>query len=381
MTDDVHVPRLRRTTRFPFLIAFVLAFMIGCEYFFSISHTVQATFRDATEGKSLDRVDHDDESIRWRHSFNFMPKLLNTGMNDTWPRQRRLITESFVISFDNERASKFVERNHHSDIDPVLWVPAVDGFSQKVLTSWAQLSGNWPPINASLFGPKDKGKYQSPHAVGCYMAHWHLIRHLGHRDQELRPDLYFVFEDDASCIPNLKNRTLEVMGLLPYDWDMLYIGGKPITYFKGPVRRFNDSTKDSLRRDICRGAFGLGSTPLAPDGTRNLTEDQPYWKNRYMTNTHSYVINPRRIENVLRVLEPKRNVPIDILLAEHMSRDLNVYMTTRVFCHSDFNKKLNETYAWRGYYGFSFRNLSDVHPALESHYLWQTQLALGNCSY
>lgn len=171
------------------------------------------------------------------------------------------------------------------------------------------------------------------------------------------------------------------MGLLPYDWDMLYIGGKPITYFKGPVRRFNDSTKDSLRRDICRGAFGLGSTPLAPDGTRNLTEDQPYWKNRYMTNTHSYVINPRRIENVLRVLEPKRNVPIDILLAEHMSRDLNVYMTTRVFCHSDFNKKLNETYAWRGYYGFSFRNLSNVHPALESHYLWQTQLALGNCSY
>jgi hypothetical protein len=64
-----------------------------------------------------------------------------------------------------------------------LWVPAVDGFSQKVLTSWAQLSGNWPPINASLFSPKEKGKYQSPHAVGCYMAHWHLIRHLGHRDQ------------------------------------------------------------------------------------------------------------------------------------------------------------------------------------------------------
>jgi hypothetical protein len=63
MTDDVHVPRLRRTTRFPFLIVFVLAFMIGCEYFFSISHTVHATFRDATEGKSLDRVDHDDESI------------------------------------------------------------------------------------------------------------------------------------------------------------------------------------------------------------------------------------------------------------------------------------------------------------------------------
>lgn len=172
----------RRAPRCSLLIVFFIASMIGFEYFFPISHTLPAAFRGAL-----------DESNR---------------------ESRRLITESFVISFDSERADKFVKRNHHSDIDPVLWVPAVDGFSQKVLTSWAHLTGKFPPINASLFGPNDKGKYQSPDAVGCYMAHWHLMRQLGHRDQELRPDLYFVFEDDASCIPNLTNRTLEVARLL-----------------------------------------------------------------------------------------------------------------------------------------------------------------------
>lgn len=110
-------------------------------------------------------------------------------------------------------------------------------------------------------------------------------------------------------------------------------------------------------------------------------------ENKYMTNTHSYVINPRRVENILKVLEPKRNIPIDVLLADHMSLDLNVYMTTRVFCHSGVDKELNETVAWKGYFGFTTlkgvhqNQLLDAHPALESPYLWQTQIMLENCSH
>lgn len=306
------------------------------------------------------------------------------------PTRRRNITESYVISFDNERARKFMKRNRRSGINPALWMPGVDGFSQKILDLWAQMTGVWPPINASLFdphNPQDKDGYGTPHAVGCYMAHWHLLRQLGHHDRELRPDLYFVFEDDASCIPNLEKRTLEVASMLPDDWDMLYIGGKPFTQFRGPVHKFQDSNKDTLRRDICRGAFGLGDNPLAPDGTRNLTEDQPYWQNKYMTNTHSYVINPQRIENILQVLKPRENVPIDILLADHMSRDLNVYMTTRVFCDSTPDVQLNEPIAWPGYFSFypeGVKKIGRAHPALkrsDGPYVWQTNMLLEHCSY
>lgn len=43
----------------------------------------------------------------------------------------RKITESFVLSFDTNDVEQFKERNNHSGLGEVLWVPSVDEFQQK----------------------------------------------------------------------------------------------------------------------------------------------------------------------------------------------------------------------------------------------------------
>lgn len=73
---------------------------------------------------------------------------------------------------------------------------------------------------------------------------------------------------------------------------------------------YNDSSKETLRRDICRGAFGKGTAPLAPDGSRELSEDQPYCQIKCLLNTHAYVVNPKRIHRVMDVLKPEKTVPM-----------------------------------------------------------------------
>ena len=309
-------------------------------------------------------------------------------MNATLPfgtsqQQRLKSAESFVISFD--RPDNFRWRNAHSDIAPVLWQPAVDGFHQPTLNTWARLTNHHPPLNASLFGPEDKSNYTSPHAVGCYLAHWHLLRNLGHRERRLRPDAYMVFEDDTGCIPNLKNRTLEVLEQLPTDWDLLYIGGTPFTYFRGgpPMMRVNNFTKASslrtLQRDICRGDYGYGETgPFAPDGSRRIRSRQPYWQIKYLTNTDAYVVNPQRIHRVLEVIHPRKHVPIDILLANTMREGkLNAYMTTTQWCRTGLAKdeKMLEPVDWEGY--FRMPKPVEQHPR---GYVWN-KMIMENCTY
>jgi len=301
------------------------------------------------------------------------------------PERRRTIVESNVISFDNEKVDKFTERNNRSFAgEPVLWVPGVDGFHQPVLNQWAKLVGE-QPINASLFerdNQDDKDKHRSPHSVGCYLAHWHLLKGLQHRPAELRPELFFVFEDDASCIPNLVNRTIEATQQLPKDWDMFFVGGKPYTDFtEGLQKNFSDSTKDTLRRDICRGAFGKGDAPLAPDGSRELSVDQPYWKIKCILNTHAYVVNPKRVDRVMDVLRPQKTVPVDQRLATAMERGtLNAYISTQEWCKGDsHSQKLTEPTEWAGYFFFNLE--SGTHPALRNAHSWQKQLKLDNCTF
>jgi GR25 family glycosyltransferase involved in LPS biosynthesis len=283
--------------------------------------------------------------------------------------KRRMITESYVISFNVDHVNEFIQRINGSQ--SVLWVPGVDGFHQRVLDTWAKLSGQFPVINASHFDPnrgEDRGKYRSPHAVGCYLAHWHLLKSLHHREPEMQPDLYFVFEDDASCVPDVVNRTLEVMSILPPDWDMFFIAGKPFTYFPlGNSSTFNGTT---LRRDICQGIHGKGDSPLAPDGTRQLSLDDPYWQIKYITNTHAYVVNPQRVGQVLNILKPQANEPVDIRLADAMYRgDLNVYMPTQQWCFGD--ARLNSIpKPWWGFYHI---------PGVG--YEYQSQMLLDNCTY
>lgn len=259
-------------------------------------------------------------------------------VESTTVTERRMITESFVISFDPEDVEGFMERNNHSGItEEAVWVAGVDGFDQKNLDIWAKLSGQFPPLNASHFDRNnlhDKGDHRSPHAVGCYLAHWFILSALNKRPPELRPDVYMIFEDDSSLVPDLAKRTLEAVRQLPADWDMFFIGGKPFTYFSKHQAHVNTSA-DTLRRDICRGVFGKGESPLAPDGSRELLVDQPFWRITYITNTNGYVVNPQRIDRVMNVLKLPRGEtkPIDIVLAGAMQRgDLKVYMPTQTWC-------------------------------------------------
>jgi len=301
---------------------------------------------------------------------------------------RRNIVESSVISFDTEKVDQFMERNSHSfGGQPVLWVPGVDGFHQPVLNQWAKLTGE-EPLNASAFDRNNKAhkdSYRSPHAIGCYTAHWHLLRSLQHRPAELRPDLFFVFEDDASCVPDLINRTLEVTRQLPQDWDMFYIGGKPYSDFlEGLKMNFTDATKSTLRRDICRGGFGKATGPLAPDGSRSLSQDDPYWQIIYILNTHAYVVNPKRIERMLDVLKPRRTTPIDAYLAEAMERGaLKAYMPTKNWCSGNLppEKKMSEPTEWAGFFWFNMEKGAGMHPSVPQANLWQAKLMLDNCTY
>lgn len=297
----------------------------------------------------------------------------------------RAIVESHVISFHADKVDVFLERNHHSFGDEaVLWVPGVDGFHEPVLHQWARLVGE-EPINATMFehdNEEHKDIHQSPHAVGCYLAHWHLLRGLQYRPPELRPELFLVFEDDASCIPNLVNRTIEVTRQLPSDWDMFFLGGKPYTDFiQGLQRNFSDATESTLRRDICRGAFGKGDGPLAPNGSRTLSSNDPYWRIFCMLNTHAYVVNPRRVDHVLKVLKPEKTVPIDQRLASAMERnDLNVYIPPQNWCRGDIAlKKMEEPVEWSGYFYFNLEH--GTHPGAQTEHVWQDKLKLHNCSY
>ena len=151
-------------------------------------------------------------------------------------------------------------------------------------------------------------------------------------------------------------------------WDLLFVGGKSFTYHikdsmapelkaKG-IKNINGGSDSEFRRWECLGYFGRSDTgPFAPDGSRHLSLNQSYWMTRYLTNTQSYVVNPRRIENILKVVEhPTYKVPFDIALADAgVNGDLKIFMTTRDFCIQE-PRRLDDGYIretptpWEGYY-------------------------------
>lgn len=267
------------------------------------------------------------------------------------------VVESYVIALSQNEYEKFLSNNDASDLNNIVWIYGEDGYDQNTLDLWSQIS-KLPPIYASNYDKSNlehKNNYKSPHAVGCYLAHWKIIQMLQQRPPALRPELYMIFEDDSSCIPNLASHVLEVARQLPDDWDMLYLAGKPITYFPDKKKSYKPSLQESeVRNKTCQGLYGKGSSPLAPDGSRNLAFSQPYWQTTYMANTHAYVLNPRRLEKVYNFLKPKKYIPIDMLLADGMNYgDLRVFMTTMQLCHANHpGQKLEKPLPWQGFWFF-----------------------------
>lgn len=118
------------------------------------------------------------------------------------------------------------------------WFPSYDGMNQTILKEWSQITG-LQELNVSDFinmaSQQRKDTYASPHVVGCYLSHWRVLEKVWKKWKQKktksrrRPDLLFIFEDDAYCVSNVIDRTWNVVRSLPDDWDILYIGGKPMS--------------------------------------------------------------------------------------------------------------------------------------------------------
>jgi GR25 family glycosyltransferase involved in LPS biosynthesis len=274
----------------------------------------------------------------------------------------------FVISLRKERADAFGKRNARSGLGRAAWFPATNGYDQQVLNEWSAIT-KLPVLKASKFDrkdPKSKHGYANPHHVGCFMSHWQLLRLalVGWKAVQKRPDWLFVFEDDASCVHDTMQRTIDILFSLPQDWDLFYIGGKPFTYHEEDplpskfqnLTTFDGMTTATFRQLSCEGVFGQSSTgPFAPDGSRKLSLKQPYWETRYITNTQAYVVNPKHIDRILGVLGKDRHdqVPIDIALADNIrSGELKAYMPTQEFCVQGKlpGEKRKEANPWKGFY-------------------------------
>jgi GR25 family glycosyltransferase involved in LPS biosynthesis len=303
-----------------------------------------------------------------------LPNTFESSREEPYIAMERMIptpkVQTYVVSLHQKNVEDFGRRNAQSGLNGMPWFPATNGYDQRVLDEWSAITG-FRLLNATRFAPNDpksKFGYENPHHVGCFMSHWNLLRLAleGWKAVRNRPDALFVFEDDSTCVRNTMGRALDIIKQLPEDWDLFYIGGKPFTYHEeDPLpldwknltnTNMRKIPRSTFRELACQGVFGKSSTgPFAPDGSRNLSLKQPYWITRYITNTHAYVVNPQRIERVLRILEKPREyqVPLDIAWAD-TNRDgsLKAYIPTTEFCvQGDWpteNRKKESL--WKGWY-------------------------------
>jgi len=286
--------------------------------------------------------------------------------------------QAYVISSRSSRYHKFLNRNrNHGGLWSNLtisWFPASNGRDQTILDEFSQLTG-FPAINASLDYSRDA--YDSPHHVGCFMSHWNILRLAkdGWKSIGLTPTALVIFEEDAYCASSLFEKIIETLPSLPYDWDMLFVGGKPFTYYVSSTsisdelkarKSVQNFTNTEFREVACNGGFGNASTgPFAPDGGRNLSVDQPFWQTKYSTNLHAYLVNPQRIDRILDILEhpPRGQEPIDIIFAEAArSNILKCLLLTEDHCiQQDIrdDRKPALPQKWEGYY--NFHGLQDYH--------------------
>jgi len=305
---------------------------------------------------------------------------LSSSVGSSWAAKNKI--PSFVISSDEGGFGSFLDANGGRGDETISWHPAASGMVQSNANEWGRLTGG-PTINVSLFSGKGKDQF-GPHAAGCYVSHHSLIRSLLNEVQGGHPraSAYVVFEDDARCVRGWREALDNALGRLPKDWDIFFIGGRPISYFHHfDKTMLNEATGTSLRRDICKGMFGKAVGPRAPGGGRNISRGDPFWRAMYLVHTHAYVLNPDRIERVLEVLERKDDSdvadPIDQRLANSMaSGGLIAYMSAENLCEQ---ADLLPTYApdwdgvspqpWMGHFGFPEEAVQQ-HPAILASHMW-----------
>ena len=282
--------------------------------------------------------------------------------------------QGFVISSHQSRFQTFLWRNRASlplnttntvnnTAFSLTWFAAANGRDQVVLNQHATLTG-LPLIKAD----STETGYKSPHHTGCFMSHWQVLRMAksGWEALQTLPSALLIMEDDAICAPLVVEEITKTLPLLPPDWDIFYVGAKPFSfYFKAPMIQELKKTRgtqanfsqEEWEEWLCQGKFGPVDTgPFAPDGGRNLSLNQPYWRTRYALNTHAYLVNPKRIDRILHMLEhpPRGQEPIDIMFAfAGKDGDLKKYMTTMEYCLQKSMTKdvqIDKPRLWEGYY-------------------------------
>lgn len=348
------------------------------------------------------------------------------------------VSEVYVISLEESKFNIFEQRNsgmfsEEDDDDggdentTVEWFQGYNGTDQAILDEFAKTTGLFR-INAGdyegLTPQKSKDAYASPHSVGVYLSHWRLLekvykswgkkrsekdRHK--RRKRRRPDMLFVFEDDAMCVSKTIDRVWKVVQQLPEDWDILYASGKPFSYHTNgkSLGELAHGTEDTvtvrpsdqqLMNKMCKGEFGTSTTGPFAAGTSKAdpiqiatgateTNDPPYWQTKYILNTNAYVINPKSLKRVLRVLSAPMSdyVPVDVTYAYELSRDffdpnayesdvgpaspLKGYLTPHVFCDQETQRMIinrNQPADWAGYQWMPWKTFKNF-PGAKS-FVW-----------
>lgn len=288
---------------------------------------------------------------------------------------RKFKMEPNVISFGSAKLDIFRSSNAANGISSAEWFPAENGWDQKTLDEWQNLLGG-DRIDESAYETSQKDQF-GPYAAGSYMSHYKLMKSFQTRVNQNPPDLYLVFEDDSRCFKGLLSEVENIVRRLPLDWDILYLGGRHISYFGDffPSLIAN-ATSASLRSDICRGAFGKAAGPLAPDGSRNISNNDPYWRAMYLIDSEAYVLNPNRLGVVLGVLEDQvddGHEPVDQRLARYMAMGkIHAYSSAQQLCiqeHSDPDWDLETPRPWEGSFGFPTEAVNS-HPGISQTHMW-----------
>lgn len=309
------------------------------------------------------------DTVESAHDLDERSLDVRAESEDTPLTQNRLPT--FVIGKNNVHYRNFLDANGLPG-DDISWIPHTVGHDQRVLDEWRELAGG-DPLNIEDYDPSVKYQF-GPHAAGCYLSHYKLLKLLQRSDPTI--GAYVVFEDDARCVRGWRAQVDKALALLPPDWDIYYIGGRPISYFN----KFEKDAKQgiSLRQDICMGVFGQANGPLAPDGSRNISKADSYWRAMYHVHTHAYVVNPRNIGNILAVLEGKEgHEPIDQRLSNAMaSGRLNAFMSTENICEQEDLMKFYvpswdgvTPQPWLGHFGFPDAAVKQ-HPGIDESHMW-----------
>mmetsp|Transcript_27183 Transcript_27183/g.60016 ORF Transcript_27183/g.60016 Transcript_27183/m.60016 type:complete len:464 (+) Transcript_27183:204-1595(+) len=389
-------------------------------------------------------------------------------------RPRPPVSEMHVISLQESKFGIFEQRNFDlagniEDTDDAVdelslststsieWFPGYNAMDQAVLNEWSEIT-QLPPLKATDFEGKKEKPYRSPHTVGCYLSHWRLLERAwkswkrsdsnnnndndnNQQQRKKRPDMLFVFEDDAICVSKLVERTWKVVQSLPRDWDILYIGGKPMAYHTNghAIRELsknspNDTEKampkpsnSELMRRVCNGDFGISySGPFLPgvsdrgkasddttakevlEAAYGAKEYPPYWRMKYVLNTNAYVVNPRRIKRILWVLSQPMNSyrPIDVTYGDeafreffepwHYDKDtenenasttktaapLKTYLTPKMYCDQEALRHVvhrDKPPDWEGYFWIPWRRFQGF-PGGYDGYVWGKIAVPNTCN-